>query len=132
MYTINTCGAWGSEGPKSENCLKAYKHSTTNVAVLDTAPWAGIQRWTVPESGYYTWVLNTSWMLLCLVTSLHATNHAESHPSQYLLLWVLQNGNFHILKGLPNHIFWVYIYNHFQNLIKSHFFCMLFLIYSTV
>jgi len=54
VYTINTCGKRGWEGPKTENCLKAYKHSATNVDVLDTAPWAGVQRWTVPEGGYYT------------------------------------------------------------------------------
>ena len=42
-------------------------------------------------------------------------------------------GTCHILKGLPNHIFWVYIHNHVQVIIKSHFFiCCQFLIYSKV
>ncbi|GFG39571.1 hypothetical protein Cfor_01001, partial [Coptotermes formosanus] len=54
VFSITTCGAKGQEGPTTENCFKEYKYSATNVTVLDTAPWAGMQRWTVPEGGYYT------------------------------------------------------------------------------
>ncbi|KAJ9595248.1 hypothetical protein L9F63_013458 [Diploptera punctata] len=50
MYTFGTCGAKGRRGPTSENCTKAYHHTPTNVTVLPE----GIQRWTVPEGGYYT------------------------------------------------------------------------------
>ena len=50
MYIFGTCGARGRQGPTPENCTNAYKHTPTNVTVLPH----GVQRWTVPEGGYYT------------------------------------------------------------------------------
>ncbi|PSN50091.1 hypothetical protein C0J52_15468 [Blattella germanica] len=50
VYTFTTCGINGREGPTHENCTKAYQFTTTNVTVTPD----GIQRWTVPETGYYT------------------------------------------------------------------------------
>ncbi|XP_063232393.1 leukocyte tyrosine kinase receptor [Bacillus rossius redtenbacheri] len=54
FYVLTTCGAEGREGPTKEDCSLAYNNTSTKVAVLDSSPPLGVQRWLVPETGYYT------------------------------------------------------------------------------
>ncbi|KAE8752795.1 ALK Tyrosine-kinase receptor, partial [Frankliniella occidentalis] len=53
MYRFSTCGAKGMSGPSQDRCSSFYNGTNTNVTVLD-APFAGVQRWVVPETGPYT------------------------------------------------------------------------------
>ncbi|KAF4519176.1 hypothetical protein B566_EDAN008239 [Ephemera danica] len=56
-YEFKTCGQSGRIGPTTEQCAKAYAGTNVNVTVLHELPMAGIQRWIVPHTGFYTYVL---------------------------------------------------------------------------
>ncbi|XP_039280601.1 leukocyte tyrosine kinase receptor isoform X2 [Nilaparvata lugens] len=54
IYEFGSCNVEGPEGPKPEDCRTVYTNSNTNVTVLTDRYTQGIQKWIVPESGYYT------------------------------------------------------------------------------
>ncbi|XP_072157406.1 leukocyte tyrosine kinase receptor isoform X2 [Bemisia tabaci] len=54
FYVFSSCGAKGRFGPTTSGCSEAYNKTSVKVAVMDTETLKGVQRWTVPESGFYT------------------------------------------------------------------------------
>lgn len=54
VYSFTTCGTLGSHGPTPENCEKTYNNTMTKVTVLERPKMVGFQKWTVPETSYYT------------------------------------------------------------------------------
>ncbi len=54
-HTFTNCGATGKNGPTLSNCTSAYSPSwTDNTNYFNVPSNAGIQYWTVPNSGTYT------------------------------------------------------------------------------
>lgn len=53
-YQITTCGATGRYGPTQENCTVAYNNTNVKVQVLNSPGISGIQKWVVPNEGFYT------------------------------------------------------------------------------
>lgn len=54
-YHISTCNVRGRYGPSQQNCTKAYNTTNTSVKVIeDEKKLKGVQKWTVPQDGYYT------------------------------------------------------------------------------
>ncbi|KAL3284751.1 hypothetical protein HHI36_018894 [Cryptolaemus montrouzieri] len=53
-YEINTCDATGRFGPTPSDCLRSYNKTEVKVAVLHDAGLSGMQRWIVPNQGFYT------------------------------------------------------------------------------
>ncbi|KAK6622943.1 hypothetical protein RUM43_008795 [Polyplax serrata] len=56
-YLFSSCGVRGRMGPTPENCTAAYNNTSTNVTVLQDATLNGVQRWIVPQEGFYTIVV---------------------------------------------------------------------------
>ncbi|KAK5639789.1 hypothetical protein RI129_010600 [Pyrocoelia pectoralis] len=56
-YEITTCGVKGRDGPLQDNCTAAYKNTSVNVKVMHAPGLNGIQKWTAPHEGYYTFIL---------------------------------------------------------------------------
>jgi hypothetical protein len=54
-HTFTNCGATGRDGPTLANCTSSYSDSwTDNTSYFNVPSDAGIQYWTVPETGTYT------------------------------------------------------------------------------
>ncbi|XP_077523426.1 leukocyte tyrosine kinase receptor-like [Amblyomma americanum] len=53
-YGFSSCGVRGRFGPTPADCAAWYANSSTRVAVLTKKQQAGVQVWTVPDSGLYT------------------------------------------------------------------------------
>ncbi|KAL3228828.1 hypothetical protein MRX96_023730 [Rhipicephalus microplus] len=53
-YGFSSCGVRGRFGPTPQDCAAWYANSSTRVAVLTKKQQAGVQVWTVPDSGLYT------------------------------------------------------------------------------
>ncbi|XP_070378441.1 leukocyte tyrosine kinase receptor-like isoform X1 [Dermacentor albipictus] len=53
-YGFGSCGVRGRFGPTPADCAAWYANSSTRVAVLTKKQQAGVQVWTVPDSGVYT------------------------------------------------------------------------------
>lgn len=53
-YGFGSCGVRGRFGPTPADCAAWYANSSTRVAVLTKRQQAGVQVWTVPDSGLYT------------------------------------------------------------------------------
>ncbi|KAJ6632780.1 ALK tyrosine kinase receptor, partial [Pseudolycoriella hygida] len=53
---LTTCGSRGKDGPKSNDCIEAYKEKELqqSIKVLEDAPFRGVQMWKVPSEDYYT------------------------------------------------------------------------------
>ncbi|XP_022918243.1 tyrosine-protein kinase receptor [Onthophagus taurus] len=57
-YTITTCGQTGRYGPSNEQCNEAYQDTDVAVKMYDDdSLLRGVQKWTVPSAGYYTFLL---------------------------------------------------------------------------
>lgn len=54
-YEITTCGVTGRYGPSAENCTQSYNNTNVKVQVLNGPGISGIQKWIVPNEGYYTY-----------------------------------------------------------------------------
>ncbi|KAG5888425.1 hypothetical protein JTB14_020200 [Gonioctena quinquepunctata] len=57
-YEISTCNATGRYGPTISNCAKVYNGTNVNITVVHESGLTGIQKWVVPEEGYYTFILS--------------------------------------------------------------------------
>ena len=53
-YSFGPCDQTGLIGPTPEMCAASYAGTGTSVTVLKEAPLAGVQKWVVPKTGYYT------------------------------------------------------------------------------
>ncbi|XP_008194070.1 tyrosine-protein kinase receptor isoform X2 [Tribolium castaneum] len=56
-YHITTCNAKGRFGPTERNCAVAYNHTKVKVKVLSEPGLSGVQKWTSPSDGFYTFIL---------------------------------------------------------------------------
>lgn len=61
-YTLTTCGSRGRLGPNQTQCNEAYQNTPTKVEVLN-ATWPGVQVWTVPSDGLYTYYIEQIYIL---------------------------------------------------------------------
>ncbi|XP_018579561.1 ALK tyrosine kinase receptor isoform X2 [Anoplophora glabripennis] len=57
-YEITTCNIKGRFGPKQYDCAKAYNGSKMNIKVLNEPGLSGVQKWVVPQDGFYTIILS--------------------------------------------------------------------------
>lgn len=53
-YQIRTCDLKGRFGPTQGDCSRAYNGTGVNVTVLHEIGMGGVQKWIVPEDGFYT------------------------------------------------------------------------------
>uniref|UniRef100_T1H974 Tyrosine-protein kinase receptor n=1 Tax=Rhodnius prolixus TaxID=13249 RepID=T1H974_RHOPR len=107
-YLFTPCGSTGRHGPTQENCLAAYNNTDTNVTVLTEKLLAGIQKWTVPEEGYYTIIAKgasggkgsdnhgTSWGAMVRTV-------VELRKGQNLYILVGQEGNSACIKNFASY-----------------------------
>ncbi|KAK9701781.1 Low-density lipoprotein receptor domain class A [Popillia japonica] len=56
-YELTTCGQTGRYGPTREQCRSAYNNTKTEVRTMEDFGMPGIQKWTAPSRGYYTFLL---------------------------------------------------------------------------
>jgi anaplastic lymphoma kinase len=56
-YEITTCNAKGRFGPNQQQCAIAYNHTKIKVKVLHEPGLSGVQKWTTPSDGFYTFIL---------------------------------------------------------------------------
>ncbi|KRT83614.1 protein kinase, partial [Oryctes borbonicus] len=56
-YELTTCAQTGRYGPNREQCKAAYNGTKTRVRVIEDLGMSGIQKWTAPNEGYYTFIL---------------------------------------------------------------------------
>ncbi|KAF6214835.1 hypothetical protein GE061_009578 [Apolygus lucorum] len=54
VYQFTNCGATGRKGPSQQQCDEAYNNTEVEVTVQTEKIMAGIQKWVVPEGGFYT------------------------------------------------------------------------------
>ncbi|XP_057655482.1 tyrosine-protein kinase receptor isoform X1 [Diorhabda carinulata] len=57
IYKITTCNAKGRFGPTQPDCTKAYNGTNVHIKVVHEPGLTGVQKWVVPVTGYYTFIL---------------------------------------------------------------------------
>nr|CAD7396369.1 unnamed protein product [Timema cristinae] len=97
-YMLSSCGMEGREGPTTENCSLAYNNTSTEVTMVDTPEGVRMQRWVVPDSGYYT-IIAKGASGGKGANYEHGSSHgaviraiAELYKGQYILALVGQHG----------------------------------------
>uniref|UniRef100_A0A6P7FI40 Tyrosine-protein kinase receptor n=1 Tax=Diabrotica virgifera virgifera TaxID=50390 RepID=A0A6P7FI40_DIAVI len=57
IYKISSCNGRGRYGPTQPDCSKAYNNTPVHIKVVHEPGLTGVQKWTVPKTNYYTFIL---------------------------------------------------------------------------
>ncbi|CAG9855575.1 unnamed protein product [Phyllotreta striolata] len=57
-YHITTCNAKGRFGPTETDCARTYNKTKVAIKVVHEPGLTGVQKWVVPITGYYTFILS--------------------------------------------------------------------------